>query len=257
MNRIDKLFANKREGILNIYCTAGFPALEDTLPVMTALQASGADMIELGMPFSDPLADGPVIQDSSTRALKNGMSLKKLFDQLKGFRKNIHLPVILMGYLNPVLQFGIEAFLQKCADTGVDGIILPDLPMAEYDREYKPLFEKYGLHLIFLVTPETSETRLREIDTRSRGFVYAVSSSSTTGKDKDMKEQLAYFEKLKALQLKNPVLIGFGIKDKSTFDTACTYSNGAIIGTAFIKAIEQAKDIDGTVKQFIQSVKGA
>lgn len=257
MNRIDKLFANKQQGILNIYCTAGFPGPDDTLRVMTALQTAGADMIELGMPFSDPLADGPVIQDSSTRALKNGMSLKKLFEQLKDFRKSIHLPVILMGYLNPVMQFGVEAFLQKCAETGVDGLILPDLPMAEYDREYKPLFEKYGLHLIFLVTPETSDARLREIDAHSKGFVYAVSSSSTTGKDKDMKGQLAYFERLKAMQLKNPVLIGFGIKDKATFDTACAYSHGAIIGTAFIKAIENSPDIDGTVKTFVQSVKGA
>jgi tryptophan synthase alpha chain len=257
MNRIDQLFANKQNGILNIYCTAGFPGPEDTLRVMTALQTAGADMIELGMPFSDPLADGPVIQESSTRALQNGMSLKKLFTQLKDFRKTIHLPVILMGYLNPVLQFGVEAFLQQCAEKGVDGLILPDLPMAEYDREYKPLFDKYGLHLIFLVTPETSDARLREIDAHSKGFVYAVSSSSTTGKDKDMKGQLNYFERLKAMQLKNPVLIGFGIKDKPTFDTACTYSNGAIIGTAFIKAIENSKDIDGTVQQFVQSVKGA
>ncbi|HEY8917589.1 MAG TPA: tryptophan synthase subunit alpha [Chitinophaga sp.] len=255
MNRIDQLFASKQTGILNIYCTAGFPALEDTLPVMTALQAHGADMIELGMPFSDPLADGPVIQDSSTRALQNGMSLKKLFTQLKDFRKNIHVPVILMGYLNPVMQFGIEQFLQQCAATGVDGLILPDLPMQEYEQEYRPLFEKYGLHLIFLVTPETSEARIRQIDALSKGFVYAVSSSSTTGKDKDMKGQQAYFERIKALQLKNPVLIGFGIKDKSTFDAACAYSNGAIIGTAFIKAVENTKDLDGTIKQFIQSVK--
>ena len=160
-----------------------------------------------------------------------------------------------MGYLNPVMQFGIEQFLQQCAATGVDGLILPDLPMQEYEQEYRPLFEKYGLHLIFLVTPETSEARIRQIDALSKGFVYAVSSSSTTGKDKDMKGQQAYFERLKALQLKNPVLIGFGIKDKPTFDAACAYSNGAIIGTAFIKALENAKDLDGTIKQFIASVK--
>ncbi|HEU4555945.1 MAG TPA: tryptophan synthase subunit alpha [Chitinophaga sp.] len=255
MNRIDQLFATRKQGILNIYCTAGFPNLDDTLPVMTALQAHGADMIELGMPFSDPLADGPVIQDSSTRALHNGMSLKKLFAQLKNFRENIHVPVILMGYLNPVMQFGVERFLQQCAETGVDGLILPDLPMAEYEQEYRPLFEKYGLHLIFLVTPETSDARIRQIDALSRGFVYAVSSSSTTGKDKDMKGQQAYFERLKSLQLKNPVLIGFGIKDKSTFDAACAYSNGAIIGTAFIKALENTTNLDGTVKTFIQSVR--
>jgi len=255
MNRIDQLFANKQQRILNIYCTAGFPGPDDTLPVMTALQAHGADMIELGMPFSDPLADGPVIQDSSTRALQNGMSLKKLFGQLEGFRKRIHLPVILMGYLNPVLQFGMEAFLEKCAAVGVDGLILPDLPMAEYEQEYKPLFEKYKLHLILLVTPETSNERVRQIDALSRGFVYAVSSSSTTGKDKDMSAQQAYFERLKSLRLRNPVLIGFGIRDRRTFDTACAYSNGAIIGTAFIKAIEQSRDIDSTVQQFIQTIR--
>lgn len=256
MNRIDKLFAEKKDKVLNIYCTAGFPNLEDTLPVMTALQTHGADLIELGMPFSDPLADGPVIQDSSTRALQNGMSLHKLFEQLEGFRDKIQVPVILMGYMNPVLRYGIEAFCEKCAAVGVDGIILPDLPMDEYESDYKPVFEKNGLHLIFLVTPETSEARIRRIDNLSKGFVYAVSSSSTTGKDKNMSDQRAYFEKLKALQLQNPVLIGFGIKDKATFDTACNYSNGAIIGTAFIKAIADSTDIDSTIAAFIAQVKG-
>jgi tryptophan synthase alpha chain len=256
MNRIDKLFAEKKERVLNIYCTAGFPQLEDTMPVIRALQRHGADLIELGMPFSDPLADGPVIQESSTRALKNGMSLHKLLQQLQPLRKEVDVPVILMGYLNPVLQFGVKEFVAACAAAGVDGLIIPDLPMAEYEQEYKELFEAHGLHLIFLVTPETSETRLRRIDALSKGFIYAVSSSSTTGKDKDMKGQQAYFERLKTMQLKNPVLIGFGIKDKATFDAACAYSNGAIIGTAFVKAIENSSDLDGTVKQFIQSVKG-
>lgn len=255
-NRIDKLFAEKKERVLNIYCTAGFPQLEDTLLVIRALQQHGADLIELGMPFSDPLADGPVIQESSTRALKNGMSLHKLMQQLQPLREEVHVPVILMGYLNPVLQFGVKNFVAACAAAGVDGLIIPDLPMAEYEQEYKALFEEHGLHLIFLVTPETSEERLRRIDALSRGFIYAVSSSSTTGKDKDMKGQQAYFERLRSMQLKNPVLIGFGIKDKATFDTACAYSNGAIIGTAFIKAIENSTDLEGTVKQFIQSVKG-
>lgn len=254
-NRIDQLFATKQNGILNIYCTAGFPQLNDTLPVMTALQQHGADLIELGMPFSDPLADGPVIQDSSTKALKNGMSLHKLFEQLEGFREHIHVPVILMGYLNPVLLYGVEAFVKKCAETGVDGLILPDLPMAEYEADYKPVFEKYNVHLIFLVTPETSEARIRKIDSLSKGFLYAVSSSSTTGKDKDMRDQQAYFERLQQLKLSNPVLIGFGIKDKATFETAARYANGAIIGTAFIKAVENSKDIDGTVRTFIESIK--
>ncbi|PUZ25092.1 tryptophan synthase subunit alpha [Chitinophaga parva] len=255
MNRIDQLFSRKNKNVLNVYCTAGFPELESTLPVMQALQDAGADLIELGMPFSDPLADGPVIQDSSTRALKNGMSLAKLFEQLKGFRSTITLPVILMGYLNPILQMGVETFCQRCKEVGVDGLILPELPLAEYEAEYKTTFDQYGLHLIFLVTPETSEARIRQLDAASQGFLYAVSSSSTTGKDKNMNDQAAYFEKLQQLQLKNPVLIGFGIKDKSTFTTACAHSNGAIIGTAFIKAIGNANGtLPATVKTFIQGI---
>ncbi|SJZ50184.1 tryptophan synthase, alpha chain [Chitinophaga eiseniae] len=254
-NRIDQLFAAKQHGVLNIYCTAGYPELNDTLPVMTALQQHGADLIELGMPFSDPLADGPVIQDSGTRALKNGMSVHTLFEQLAGFRERIYVPVILMGYLNPVLLYGVEAFVKKCAEAGVDGVILPDLPMAEYAAEYKTIFEQNNVHLIFLVTPETSDERIRQLDSLSRGFLYAVSSSSTTGKDKDMSHQQAYFERLQQLKLQNPVLIGFGIKDKTTFDTACRYTNGAIIGTAFIKALGEGKDIDSTVRTFIGAIK--
>jgi tryptophan synthase alpha chain len=253
-NRIDQLFARKQHRVLNIYCTAGFPELNDTLPVMTALQKHGADLIELGMPFSDPLADGPVIQDSSTRALKNGMSLHKLFEQLKGFRDTIQVPVILMGYLNPVLTFGVEAFCAKCAEVGVDGVIVPDLPMAEYEQEYRPVFEKYNLHLIFLVTPETSDERIYKLDSLSKGFLYAVSSSSTTGKDKDMKDQQAYFNRLASLKLKNPVLVGFGIKDKATFEAATAHTNGAIIGTAFIRAVENSHNIDETVKTFISGI---
>ncbi|RFS21089.1 tryptophan synthase subunit alpha [Chitinophaga silvatica] len=254
-NRIDQLFAKKPNGVLNIYCTAGFPELNSTLPIMKSLQDAGADVIELGMPFSDPLADGPVIQDSSTLALKNGMSIPVLFQQLEGFRKEIQVPVILMGYLNPVMAYGIEAFCKKCSELGIDGVILPDLPMAEYESEYKTLFEEHNLHFIFLVTPETSEARIRKIDSLSRGFVYAVSSSSTTGKDKDMGDQSAYFKRLKNLQLKNPILIGFGIKDKKTFDAAAANANGAIIGTAFIKAVAESKDINKTIKDFIGSIR--
>jgi tryptophan synthase alpha chain len=254
-NRIDQTFAAKKSGVLNIYCTAGFPEIDSTLPVMKALQDSGADLIELGMPFSDPLADGPVIQESSTRAIRNGMSLRVLFDQLNGFRTSIHLPVILMGYLNPVLLYGIEEFCKKCAEVGVDGAIIPDLPMDEYERDYKAIFEKYNVHLIFLVTPETSEARIRKIDSISKGFIYAVSSSSTTGKDKDMGDQQAYFERLQRLQLQNPVLIGFGVKDKVTFDAACAHSNGAIIGTAFIRAIENATNLTVAIKDFIGTIR--
>ncbi|QEH41347.1 tryptophan synthase subunit alpha [Chitinophaga sp. XS-30] len=255
MNRIDQLFSNRSSNILNIYCTAGFPALNDTLTVVEALQQSGADMVELGMPFSDPLADGPVIQDSSTRAIANGMRISVLFEQLKGFRDRISLPVILMGYMNPVLQFGVENFCKKCAETGIDGLILPDLPMDEYESQYRPLFEQYGLHLIFLVTPETSEARIRKIDSLSKGFVYAVSSSSTTGKDKVMADQQAYFARLKSMQLKNPVLIGFGIRDKATFNTACANSNGAIIGSAFVKAIENSTNLQQDILQFVENIK--
>ncbi|WP_341835043.1 tryptophan synthase subunit alpha [Chitinophaga pollutisoli] len=255
MNRIDQLFSTKPKEVLNIYFTAGFPQLGDTLTVLQALQAGGADMAEIGMPFSDPLADGPVIQDSSTRAIKNGMKLAVLFEQLRGFRDQIHIPVVLMGYINPVLQYGVENFLRSCQEVGVDGLILPDLPMEEYETEYKPLFEKYGQHLIFLVTPETSEARIRKIDSLSRGFVYAVSSSSTTGKDKDMQLQASYFEKLQAMQLKNPVLVGFGIRDKATFQQACRYSNGAIIGSAFVKAIENSANLQDTVPAFVRNIK--
>lgn len=254
MNRIDQLFKNKPSGILNIYCTAGFPALNDTLSIVEALQQSGADMVELGMPFSDPLADGPVIQESSTRAIANGMRISVLFEQLKGFRDRVSLPVILMGYMNPVLQFGVENFCRKCAEVGVDGLILPDLPMDEYENEYRPLFEQYGLHLIFLVTPETSEARIRKIDSVSKGFVYAVSSSSTTGKDKVMGDQQAYFARLKAMGLQNPVLIGFGIKDKATFTTACTNSSGAIIGSAFVKAIENSTNLQNDIQSFVKGI---
>jgi tryptophan synthase alpha chain len=255
MNRIDQLFQHKPKDILNVYCTAGYPSLNDTVAIVEALQQSGADMVELGMPFSDPLADGPVIQESSTRAIKNGMRISVLFEQLKGFRDKVSLPLILMGYMNPVLQFGVENFLQKCAETGVDGLILPDLPMDEYESEYKPLFEKYGLHNIFLVTPETSEARIRKIDSVSSGFVYAVSSSSTTGKDKDMANQEAYFQRLKAMNLRNPVLIGFGIRDSKTFREACRHSNGAIIGSAFVKAIENSANLQATVKEFVAGIK--
>ncbi|WP_341841019.1 tryptophan synthase subunit alpha [Chitinophaga caseinilytica] len=255
MNRIDQLFQQKPKEVLNIYFTAGFPQLGDTLTVLQALQDGGADMAEIGMPFSDPLADGPVIQDSSTRAIANGMKLAVLFEQLKGFRSKIRIPVVLMGYINPVLQYGVENFLRSCQEVGVDGLILPDLPMDEYETEYKPLFEKYGQHLIFLVTPETSEARIRKIDSLSRGFVYAVSSSSTTGKDKDMKLQASYFEKLQSMKLQNPVLVGFGIRDKATFQTACQYSNGAIIGSAFVKAIENSANLQETVQTFVRNIK--
>jgi len=256
MSRIKELFDRKKNNILNVYCTAGYPQLNSTVPVMKALQDSGADMIELGMPYSDPLADGPIIQASSTQALANGMTIAKLFDQLRGFRQQIYVPVILMGYMNPVLQYGFEKFCQHAADMPVDGLILPDLPEYEYETEYGAIIQRYGLDFIFLVTPETSEARIRKLDSLSTGFLYAVSSSSTTGKDKDMNAVNAFLQRLQKMQLKNPVLVGFGIKDKPTFQAACQYANGAIIGSAFIKALEGTKDVEGSVKTFITGVKG-
>ncbi len=254
MNRIDELFRKKSNRILNVYCTAGFPTVNSTLEVMRSLQQSGADMIELGMPYSDPLADGPVIQASSTKAIESGMTMNKLFADLKTFRNEINLPVILMGYMNPVLQYGFENFCKKAAEVGVDGLILPDLPIYEFEIEYGTIIKKYGLNFIFLVTPETSEERIKKLDQLSTGFLYAVSSSSTTGNDKNMGMQSDYFKKLQSLNLKNPVLIGFGIKDKSTFDAACEYAAGAIIGTAYIKALDGASSISTTTQQFINAI---
>lgn len=254
MSRIADLFQRKNQRILNIYCTAGYPNLDSTLKVMKALQDNGADMIELGMPYSDPLADGPVIQASSTVALTNGMTIKKLFEQLKDFRMDIKLPVILMGYMNPVLQYGFEKFCVDAAAVGIDGLILPDLPEYEFETEYGAIIKKYGLDFIFLVTPETSEERIKRLDSLSTGFLYAVSSSSTTGKDKNMADVGNYLQKLKNLKLRNLILVGFGIKDKATFEAACTYANGAIIGSAFVKAMEGAQNEELSVKQFLKSV---
>lgn len=254
MNRIQELFETKTSNLLNVYCTAGYPQLQSTLEVMKALQQNGADLIELGMPYSDPLADGPVIQHSSGVALANGMTIEKLFAQLQGFRKDIYVPVILMGYMNPVLQYGFERFCQHAAALPIDGLILPDLPEHEFENEYGAIIQRYGLDFIFLVTPETSEERIRKLDLLSTGFLYAVSSSSTTGSDKNMTDVTAYLERLKSYQLKNPVLVGFGIKDKQTFSDACQHANGAIIGSAYIKALQQTEDIHQATKKFLEGI---
>ncbi|HWC53409.1 MAG TPA: tryptophan synthase subunit alpha [Chitinophagaceae bacterium] len=254
MGRIEELFKRKKEKILNVYCTAGFPNLDSTLQVMKALQENGADMIELGIPYSDPLADGPVIQQSSSEALKNGMTIKILFEQLKDLRKDISIPVLLMGYMNPVLQYGFEKFCADTAAIGVDGLILPDLPEFEFENEYGAVIKRYGLDFVFLVTPETSTERIEKLDALSSGFLYAVSSSSTTGSDKDMNDVEQYLEKLKSLQLKNPVLVGFGIKDKTTFESACRHASGAIIGSAYIKALEKSTNIASDTRTFLSSI---
>lgn len=239
-----------------MYCTAGYPHLESTLEVMKALQDNGADIIELGMPYSDPLADGPVIQHSSSIALANGMTIKKLFEQLKNFRTEVSLPVVLMGYMNPVLQYGFEKFCADAASVGIDGLILPDLPEYEFETEYGPLIWKYNLDFIFLVTPETSEERVRKLDSLGSGFLYAVSSSSTTGGEKSKAVSEGYLLRLKSMGLKNPVLVGFGIKDKSGFDAVCRITDGAIIGSALIKALENSTDVNASTKDFLSSVLG-
>jgi tryptophan synthase alpha chain len=257
MSRISELFAKKNKGVLNVYCTAGYPRLNSTLTVMQALQDNGADMIELGIPYSDPLADGPVIQASGGKALENGMTVAVLFGQLKALRPAIHVPVLLMGYMNPALQYGFEKFCADASAAGVDGLILPDLPIYEFETEYGAIIRKYGLDFIFLVTPETPDQRVRKLDELSTGFLYAVSSSSTTGKDKDMADQSLYFKKLKDMGLRNPVLVGFGIKDRKTYSAACEYANGGIIGTAFIKAIDGAtpQNMNELVGEFIHTIR--
>ncbi len=254
MNRIDKLFDQKKKNVLNVYCTAGYPHLNSTIEVLTALQQNGADLIEIGMPYSDPLADGPVIQQSNMVALENGMSISILFQQLQSVRATIQVPIILMGYMNPIMQYGLEKFCAAAEAVGVDGIILPDLPMYEFETTYQQLFEKHGLKFIFLVTPETSEARIRKIDGLSSGFLYAVSSSSTTGNNKAISDQSGYFKKLQNMQLKNPILVGFGIKDRATFQSAAANTNGAIIGSAYIKALQNSIDIQATTKEFLNTL---
>lgn len=254
MSRVEALFNRKKERVLNVYCTAGYPELNSTLEVILTLEASGADLIELGMPYSDPLADGPVIQASSTKALQNGMSIAVLFEQLKDLRTQTQVPLILMGYMNPVIQYGFQKFCEDAAAVGVDGLILPDLPEYEYETIYGEVIKKAGLDFIFLITPETSTERIKKLDSLSSGFLYAVSSSATTGNEKDFDQVTVYLQRLKDMQLNNPVLVGFGIKDKTTFDTACRYANGAIIGSAYIKALEQSGDIQLLTQKFLNQV---
>lgn len=255
-NRITRLFGEKPSAILNIYCTAGFPGKEDTPRVIEALAAAGVDLIEIGMPFSDPIADGPTIQASNQQALDNGMTLELMFDQLQDIRSQTDIPLILMGYLNPVLQMGMERFCERAAAVGVDGLILPDMPMAEYEGEYKALFDRHQLSHIFLITPQTSEERIRKIDGLTEGFIYMVSSDSTTGKTGGISDrQKAYFERIAGLGLKNPRLIGFGIHDHQTYATALQYAEGVIIGSAFIKAISGSEDLEKDISGFVRRIR--
>ncbi len=255
-NRINQLFETKKENILSVYFTAGFPELNDTVTIIKELESRGVDLIEIGIPFSDPTADGPTIQKSSEIALKNGMHLNLLFEQLKTIRETVKIPLILMGYFNPVYQFGVEKFCEKCAEIGIDGAILPDLPLDEFTAEHKPAFDANNLHNILLITPQTPEARIREIDAASEGFIYMVSSSSTTGAGKKVEDfQQDYFERIKQMNLKNNCIIGFGISDRATFSNACKYAAGAIIGSAFVKALINNGSLRENIKAFIQSVK--
>ncbi len=255
MNRIEQLFQKKNNNVLTVYATAGYPNLNDTLSVLQELEKSGVDMVEIGVPFSDPLADGPTIQHSSEVALANGMSVEVLFDQLKDMRKSVSIPVLLMGYLNPVMSYGVEAFCAKCKEVGIDGLILPDLPFDLYEQEYRTVFEKYELANVLLITPQTSEERIRKIDNSASGFIYMVSTATTTGARTGISDsQKAYFERIQSMNLKTPRLIGFGISDAASYQTACEHANGAIIGSAFIKALEAETLADG-VGGFIGSIR--
>ena len=253
MNRITAKL--KEEGkLLSIYFTAGYPELEDTVPIIEELEKNGVDMIEIGLPFSDPLADGPTIQESSTAALRNGMSTELLFQQLEGIRNSVKIPLIIMGYFNPVLQYGVEAFCSRCADIGIDGLILPDLPLDVYQDEYEAIFKKYGLLNMFLITPQTSDERIRQIDEASEGFIYMVSSASTTGAKTGFgTEQQEYFERIGNMNLEHPQIVGFGISNADTFAQATQLAKGAIIGSAFIKFLtNEGKD---HIEKFIKSIK--
>lgn len=249
MNRIKALFEKKNKNILSIYFTAGFPNLNDTCHVIRELEAKGIDLIEIGIPFSDPMADGPTIQDSGTIALQNGMSLKILFDQLKDIRTDVSIPLIMMGYLNPIMQYGFENFCKKCAEVGVDGAIIPDLPFNDYINEYKPIADRYGIKVVMLITPETSDERIRLIDEHTDGFIYMVSSASTTGAQKSFDEKKQdYFRRINGMNLRNPRLIGFGISNKATLEAAQANANGAIIGSKFVTLLKESASLSEAVE---------
>lgn len=255
-NRIKCLFDKKEKNILSVFFTAGYPSLNDTSVIAKSLQDAGVDMIEIGIPFSDPIADGPTIQESNKVALDNGMTLKLLLDQVKEIRKNVSIPIILMGYLNPVIQYGFEKFCKEASANGIDGLILPDMPMDEYETEYKKYISSAGLHISFLISPTTAEERIRKIDQASQGFIYAVSSSSTTGAKNDFTtEQENYFKRLQQLKLQNPFLIGFGVSSSQTFSTACQYASGAIVGSAFINLLKASNNFDHDIREFVKTVR--
>lgn len=256
MNRINQLFDTQKSKILSIYFCAGHPTLDSTRSVIKALEKNGIDMIEIGIPFSDPMADGPVIQEATTCALRNGMSLKRLFDQLEGIRREVTIPLILMGYLNPIMQFGFENFCRRCRECGIDGVIIPDLPFKDYMNDFKATAEAYDIKMIMLITPETSEERIRLIDDHTDGFIYMVSSAAITGAQKDFNEQkLAYFRRIEALQLHTPRMIGFGISNRQTFESACAHASGAIIGSRFVSLLEEERDPERAIQRLLAALK--
>ena len=257
MSRIKNLFSNKKNNILSVYFTAGYPEIGATLKIAEALEKAGADFLEIGFPYSDPLADGPVIQNSSQIAIENGMTLKVLFEQLKDLRSRVSIPVFLMGYANPMIQYGVANFCKAAAEVGIDGVIVPDLPLSEYEEMYKDEFVKNGLSNIFLVTPQTSTDRIRKIDELSSGFIYLLSSSSTTGKDLDVSDAIGnYYQRVKDMNLNNPLIIGFGISDHQSFLRANEYANGAIVGTAFVKTISDSTNYLTHIPAFVKKIKG-
>jgi len=257
MNRLTQLFQNKNRNILSVYFTAGYPKLEDTLPILTALESHGIDLAEVGIPFSDPMADGPVIQHSAGEALHNGMSLRLLFEQLRDVRPAVKMPLVMMGYLNPIMQYGFERFCRSCAETGIDGMIIPDLPFSDYLANYKAIADRHDLKMIMLITPETSEERIRLIDRHTDGFIYMVSSASTTGAQQKFDEgKQNYFSGVAEMKLRNPLLVGFGISNKTTLDAASAHTNGAIVGSKFIQLLGEHSTADEAVEALLAALKG-
>lgn len=254
-NRLTKRLNTQSKNILNIYFTAGYPNLNDTVSIIEYLEKAGVDLVEVGMPFSDPLADGPTIQMSNGIALQNGIHIPVILNQLQNIRQSVDIPIILMGYLNPLLQYGMEAFCKQCGTIGIDGLIIPDLPLNIYMQKYQAIFEHHQLSNICLITPRTSPKRIQQIDEQSSGFIYAVSSNSTTGNQSVKVEQSTFFECLRNMSLKNPVLTGFNIKDKTSFDNACKYTNGAIIGSAFINHLKEAGNLETAINNFVKSIR--
>lgn len=256
MNRINRLFQDNPQQLLSLYFCAGTPTLEGTADVIRTLEKKGIQMIEVGVPFSDPMADGPVIQDAATKALRNGMTLRLLFSQLKDIRDDVNIPLILMGYLNPVMQYGFENFCKSCVEVGIDGVIIPDLPFKDYMEEYKPIADKYEIRIIMLITPETSEERIRFIDDNTTGFIYMVSSAAITGAQKEFNEaKQAYFNKVHSMNLKNPTMIGFGISNKQTLELAQANANGAIIGSKFVQLLDETKDAAEACDRLFEALK--